>query len=148
VQANGLWLELTRTLPASRDRVFDCFADAALLVRWWGPQGFTIPSADFTPRVGATYRIEMQPPAGPAFRLTGTFRELDVPSRLAFSFEWDPPDPDDQATVATLSLRAVDDSTEVHLSQGPFKTEARRRLHRDGWTESLDKLRDLVAAQR
>jgi uncharacterized protein YndB with AHSA1/START domain len=34
------------------------------------------------------------------------------------------------------------------LSQGPFKTEARRALHRDGWTESFDKLAELVTQQR
>jgi uncharacterized protein YndB with AHSA1/START domain len=28
--------------------------------------------------------------------------------------------------------------------QGAFKTEARRALHRDGWTESFDKLGELV----
>jgi hypothetical protein len=30
------------------------------------------------------------------------------------------------------------------LEQGPFKTEARRALHRDGWTDSFDKLERLV----
>lgn len=90
----------------------------------------------------------MKPPDGVAFHLTGTFLQVDAPSRLAFSFEWEPPDPDDQTTVAQLSFHAVDDSTEVHLSQGPFKTERRRQLHRDGWTESFGKLRELVAGQR
>ncbi len=139
---------MTRRLPVHRDSAFRCFADAALLARWWGPKGFTIPVADFTPRVGDAYRIEMQPPGGEAFQLRGTFREVDVPSGLAFSFEWQPPDPDDQETVATLSFHVIDDSTEVHLRQGPFKTEQRRDLHERGWTESFEKLRELVAAQR
>jgi uncharacterized protein YndB with AHSA1/START domain len=145
VQAHGLSLQLTRVLPASREGVFDSFANAALLAKWWGPEGFTIPRIEFTPRVGATYRIEMQPPEGDAFSLTGTFREVEVPSRLAFSFQWEPPDPDDQDTVAQVSFHVTDDSTEVHLSQGPFKTQSRRDLHRDGWSQSFDKLRDLVA---
>jgi hypothetical protein len=34
------------------------------------------------------------------------------------------------------------------VRQGPFKTEARRALHRDGWTESLDKLAELVTEQQ
>jgi uncharacterized protein YndB with AHSA1/START domain len=141
-------LELTRLFPAPRARVFEFFASAALLAEWWGPSGFSIPSIDFVPRVGGTYRIEMQPPDGDAFELTGTFRQVDIPSRLAFTFEWEPADPDDRETLAQLAFEMIDDSTRVHLRQGPFKTEARRALHRDGWTESLDKLAELVAEQR
>lgn len=138
---------MTRVLPACRDRVFDSFADAALLAKWWGPKGFRISRIDFAPRVGGTYRIEMQPPEGDAFHLTGIFREVEVPSRLTFSFQWEPPDPDDQDTAAQLSFHVTGDSTEVHLSQGPFKTESRRDLHCDGWGQSFDKLHDLVATQ-
>lgn len=138
--ADVVSLELTRMVPAPRERVFEFCVDAALLARWWGPSGFGIPTIDFVPRVGRAYRIEMQPPDGDAFALTGTFREVDVPSRLAFTFEWEPADPDDQETVAELAFEAIGDSTRVQLRQGPFKTEARRALHRDGWTESLDKL--------
>jgi uncharacterized protein YndB with AHSA1/START domain len=145
VPADGLSLEMTRVLPAARERVVSCFVDAASLAKWWGPTGFRIPSIDFTPRVGTAYRIAMQPPEGEAFHLTGRFREVDVPSRLAFSFAWDPPDPDDQETVAQLTFRDVGDSTEIHLVQGPFKTEARRDLHRDGWAQSFDRLRELLA---
>lgn len=137
-------LELTRLVPAARERVVECFTDPALLGRWWGPRGFSIPSADFAPRVGASYRIEMRPPEGDAFRLTGTFREVDLPARLVFSFEWVPADPDDVETVAEVSFAALDDATEVRLVQAPFKTAERRALHRDGWTESLDRLVELV----
>ena len=33
------------------------------------------------------------------------------------------------------------------MTQRPFKTEARRALHRDGWTDSLDKLERLLRDQ-
>ena len=146
--SDRLLLEMTRVFGASRERVFEFVSDPALLARWWGPRGFSIPSIDFTPRVGATYRISMQPPHGEAFQLTGTFREVDAPSHVAFSFEWEPADPDDDETLAELSFEAIDDSTEVRLRQGFFRTEARRALHRDGWTESFDKLSELVDEQR
>ena len=139
---------MSRVIAAPRARVFEFFADAALLAKWWGPSGFSIPSLDFAPRVGAHYRIEMQPPESEAFTLTGTFHEVDAPSRLAFSFVWEPADRDDRETVAQLSFRTIDDSTEVRLSQAPFETEARRALHRDGWTDSFDRLGALVAEQR
>jgi len=75
--------------------------------------------------------------------LTGTFHRV-VPSHLVISFQWKPADPDDQETLAQLSFTPIDDSTEVRLRQGPFKTQARCALHRDGWTESFDKLAELL----
>jgi uncharacterized protein YndB with AHSA1/START domain len=140
-----LALELTRVFPAARSGVFGAFTDPAQLAKWWGPEGFTTPSLEFRPRVGGRYRIEMQPPEGDRFYLTGEFRELDPPARLAFTFVWEDPAPDDVETVVDLSFRDLGEATEVALVQGPFKTEARRALHRDGWTDSFDKLERLIS---
>jgi uncharacterized protein YndB with AHSA1/START domain len=137
-------LELTRVLPAGRPAVFAAFSEARELAKWWGPKGFTVPSLEFAPRVGDRYRIEMQPPEGDPFHLVGEFREVDPPDRLGFTFVWEPPDPDDVETRVSLSFRDLGGSTEVALTQGPFKTEERRELHRNGWTDSFDKLEQLL----
>lgn len=144
----SLTLELTRVLPAPAPAVFAAFSEPEELERWWGPQGFTVPSVDFHPRVGAAYRIDMQPPEGESFSLIGEFREVDPPTRLAYTFVWDPPDQDEVETVVDLWFRELDGSTEVAFSQGPFKTEERRSLHRDGWTETFDKLEHHLRASR
>ena len=90
---------------------------------WWGPAGFTIPSLEFDPRVGDSYRIEMQPPEGDHFYLTGEFREFAPPARLVYTFIYEDPDPDDVETLVDLSFRDLGESTEVAFTQGPFKTE-------------------------
>jgi uncharacterized protein YndB with AHSA1/START domain len=144
-QPRELTLELKRDLPAARPVVFGAFTDPSELAKWWGPQGFTTPSMEFEPRVGGTYRIEMQPPEGDSFYLTGEFREVDPPARLVFTFVYEDPDPDDVETVVTLSFRDLGGSTEVAFTQGRFKTEARRALHRDGWTDSFDRLEQLTS---
>jgi len=139
-----LSLEAKRLISAARSAVFGAFS-ADELTLWWGPAGFTIPSLEFEPRVGDGYRIEMQPPDGDAFFLTGVFREVDPPRRLAFTFSWENPDPDDVENLVELSFRDLGESTELALSQHPFKTEPRRALHRNGWADSFDKLEQLVA---
>jgi uncharacterized protein YndB with AHSA1/START domain len=59
----------------------------------------------------------MQPPGGDLFYLSGEFREVDPPARLAYTFRWDPPDPDDRQTVVKLSLQDRGEPTEVLLAQ-------------------------------
>jgi uncharacterized protein YndB with AHSA1/START domain len=144
-QAGALTLELQRVVPAARQAVFSAFTAPDELAKWWGPNGFTIPALDFDPKVGERYRIEMQPPEGESFFLTGEFREVDPPGRLAYTFIWEPPDPDDVKTLVELSFADFADSTEVTLTQGAFKNEERRELHRNGWTESFDKLVQLFS---
>ena len=142
--AGDLMLELKRVVPHPRAAVFAAFTDPDELVRWWGPKGFTVPGLEFEARVGERYRIEMQPPDGDRFHLAGEFRVVDPPARLAYTFVWEQPDPDDVETLVELSFSELGGSTEVSLTQGPFKTEARWSLHQDGWTESFDKLEQLA----
>jgi uncharacterized protein YndB with AHSA1/START domain len=141
----ALWLRMTRVLPARRAVVWGAMTDPEELANWWGPKGFTAPSVDFEPRVGESYRIAMQPPEGELFHLGGEFREVDSPSHLAYTFRWDPPDLDDRETLVTLSLRDLGDQTEVELTQGEFATAARLELHDGGWTDSFEKLEELLS---
>jgi uncharacterized protein YndB with AHSA1/START domain len=120
------------------------FTDADELARWWGPKGFTAASVELDARVGGRYRIEMQPPEGGTFWLGGEFREVDPPVRLAYTFRYEEPDPDDRENLVVVTLRDQVDVTEVVVEHGPFATEARRALHDEGWTDCLDRLAAVV----
>jgi uncharacterized protein YndB with AHSA1/START domain len=140
-----LALEMTRVIHAPRQRVFSAMTEPDVLAKWWGPSGFTAPSVELDRRVGGGYRIAMQPPDGELFYLSGEFREIDPPARLAYTFRWEDPDPDDRETLVTLALGDLGESTEVAFTQGVFATEARRALHEQGWTESFVRLQELMA---
>ena len=146
-QPGGLALDLKCRLPAPRARVFKALTNGDDLAKWWGPHGFTSPNIDFDASVGGGYRITMQPPDGEMFHLSGEFREVDPPARLAYTFRWEEPDPDDQETVVTLTLRDLGDATELVLAQRPFATDGRRALHERGWTDSLERLQELISAE-
>ena len=143
--SDGLPLRLQRVVAAPRQLVFRMHVEPEQLARWWGPEGFTAPSIDLDVRVGGGYRIEMQPPDGDHFFLAGEFRAVEPPDRLVYTFRYEDPDPDDQETLVTFSLHERDDATEVTVEQGLFATEARRALHEQGWTESLDRLETVLA---
>jgi uncharacterized protein YndB with AHSA1/START domain len=133
-------LHLEKDLPVPPERVFQTCIEPAQLAEWWGPAGFTSPELELDVRVGGRYRITMQPPEGEAFELRGEFRDVEPPRRLSYTFVWNPPDPDDQETLVTLSFVENDGGTRLVLDQGPFKTAARHTLHQNGWTEGLERL--------
>lgn len=110
-QPGGLTLRLRRVFPSAPPLVFLAFSAERELATWWGPAGFSVPTLDFKPRVGDRFRIEMQPPEGDRFYLTGEFREVDPPHRLAYTFVWEAP-------IPTTSRR---------WSSCPFETSVRRR---------------------
>ena len=135
-------------MPAPRERVFNALVTPDELAKWWGPKGFTSPSIELDPRAGGSYRIAMQPPEGDVFHLSGEFVAVDPPSLLSYTFRWEEPTPDDRETVVTLTLEEAGGSTNVILDQGVFATEERLALHTQGWTDSLERLYELVASWR
>ena len=145
VRPGELTLDLKRVLPAPRERVFRACTDPDELAKWWGPKGFTAPSIELDLRVGGRYRIAMQPPEGDLFYLSGEFRAVEPPALLAYTFRWEDPDPDDRETVVTLSFGDLGGSTGLVVAQRTFATEGRRELHEQGWTDSLDRLQELMS---
>jgi uncharacterized protein YndB with AHSA1/START domain len=144
---DGLVLRLKRILPTPRAAVYRALSDPGELAKWWGPRGFTAPRVEFDPCVGDSYRIAMQPPDGDRFYLSGEFQEVDPPALLAYTFRWDPPDPNDRQTVVTLCLQARGERTEVLLTQGQFATEDRLALHERGWTDSFGRLEQVLSTR-
>ena len=144
-RSSGLVLKIQRVLPAPTSAIFAALSNETELAKWFGPHGYAVSGVTFRPRVGDSYRIEMQPPDGDAFLIVGAFREISAPNRLTYTFAYEAPDPDDVETVVALSLQGRGTSTRVSLEQGVFKSPARRALHRDGWTDSFDKLERLIA---
>ena len=46
----------------------------------------------------------------------------------------------------TLALEARGDGTELTFTQAPFRTDARRGLHRNGWSDSFVKIEGQLTA--
>jgi uncharacterized protein YndB with AHSA1/START domain len=126
--------------------VFEALTDPQQLPKWWGPHHFTTPRIELHLVVGGRYRFTMRPPGGEPFNVQGEFLEIDAPHRLAYTFRWEEPDPDDVDTVATISLVDLGGSTRLIVGQGAFATQARRELHEHGWSDSLQRLQTWLSS--
>ena len=145
-QSDELKLHLESVMDARPSRVFVALTDPDQLPRWWGPHGFTTAVIELDLKVGGRYRFAMQPPEGEMFHLHGEFREMNAPARLAYTFRWEPPDPQDVETVVSISLLELGESTRLTMDQGVFATEARRALHEQGWSDSLERLKAFLSS--
>jgi uncharacterized protein YndB with AHSA1/START domain len=90
VRPGELALQMTYVLRAPAARLFRACTEPQELAKWWGPRGFITPTIELDLRVGGRYRFAMQPQEGDLFHLTGEFREVDPPSRLTYTFVWEP----------------------------------------------------------
>ncbi len=141
----GNVLKITRTLRASRERVFEAWTDPEQLRHWWGPDGFVSPTVEVDLRVGGQYRIAMKPPEGPLMYLTGKYREVRPPVRLAYTWSWEH-DPDRRETLVTVDLHDIDGDTEVVVTHTGFRDAKDRSDHLIGWNGSLDRLATVLKA--
>lgn len=140
---SGTVLTLTRTFPdVEPQAVYDAWTKPELVADWYGPDGFTNEIHKMDVRVGGRYRLTMVAPDGSRHPLSGEFRELEPPHRLAFSWKWENTSPavGNEETLVTVDIRAVKAGVEVTLTHSGFASAEQRDNHRMGWEPALGKL--------
>ncbi|MBM3504897.1 MAG: SRPBCC domain-containing protein [Alphaproteobacteria bacterium] len=138
-------LQLSRRLPASRERVFRAWTVPAEVMAWWGPGGFTAPSAEIDLRVGGRYRFAMQPAEGKVFYITGTYLEIAPPERLAFTWQWEGTGNDGPESAVTIEFHARGGETDLVLIHEKLWSQEAADNHRWGWNSSFEKLSALYS---
>lgn len=136
----GEILSLRRTFSASQERVYAAWTDPKLLAQWWGPPGSVVKSVEIDLQVGGSYRIGFQHVEGTLIFVNGTYKEIQPPKKLVFSWRWENPDMDIGDSLVTLEFRALARKTELHLIHERLPTEEARISHKEGWTGILSQL--------
>lgn len=140
-------LVITRLLDAPPALVFRMWTDPAHLVRWLGPRGFRAHSVRLDLRPGGAWRAAIRSPEGRDHVMQGIYREIVADAKLVFTFAWLGEDgaPGHQ-TVVTIGLAAEGARTRLTFHQALFETVDARDSHRGGWSSSLDRLAEALAA--
>ena len=83
-------ITLRRMIDGPVEAVFRAWTEPHTLALWWGPENFTTPVAEMDVRPGGAYRFVMRSPDGSReLRVGGTYREVEPPRRLVFSWRWE-----------------------------------------------------------
>ena len=139
-------LVITRVFDAPPRLVFKAWTEPERLIRWWGPQGFTMPACEMDVRPGGAFRFRMRGPDGTDHRLQGVYREIVEPERLVCTWTWvDAEGKPGHETLLTVHLAEQGGKTKLTLHQAIFESVTARDGHQDGWTSSLDRLDEYLA---
>ena len=133
-------VEVRRRIDASPETVFSYFTDPAKYRKWQGVE------AELDPRPGGVFRVTVT--GRTRHVASGTFIEVDPPTRLVFTWGWEPADtlPEGQVELppgsSTVEVVLVPDgsATLLHLVHGDLPTEPACRMHTWGWELTLDRL--------
>jgi uncharacterized protein YndB with AHSA1/START domain len=135
-------LQVRRVYAAPPERIFRAWTTARELMHWHAPGPLTCSLAEVDLRVGGSYRIHMRQPDGTEHRVGGTYRVVEPPHRVVFTWVWDH---DPVETLVTIECLPNSTGTELVLTHEGFANEERRANHEQGWTSIVDKLASALA---
>ena len=133
-------LKVRRTFPAPRARVFRAWTDPKELALWFAPSveySTKVPELDL--KVGGKYRVEMHHKGGNINRVGGTYREINPPEKLVFTWRWEN-DPTAHESLVTVEFLDLGTSTEVLLTHVQLPNVEQREKHAQGWNGCLEQL--------
>ncbi len=141
---------LTRTFDAPRELVFKAWTQPERLKQWWGPHGFTLPKVTVDLRPGGLFHFCMRSPEGHEFWGRGVFREVVPPERFVYvdSFadeQGNPVSPERYSTLVSVTFVEHEGRTTVTLRHEIPASMPERSRAVEGWSQSLDRLADLLA---
>jgi uncharacterized protein YndB with AHSA1/START domain/predicted enzyme related to lactoylglutathione lyase len=153
-------LAVTRVLDAPPEQAWRAWSDGGYVMRWWGPTGFTSPSAEMDFRVGGTSLVCMRAPAeygGQDMYNSWTYTALVEPERIEFVLDFVDAagEPLDDSSIPpgvrrpvphVITLRPTTGGaeggvrTELTVREFGYATAEARDISRAGLEQCLDKL--------
>ena len=138
-------LRVERTVQASPEAVFDAWTNPEVLRRWWATErSWATPVAEVDLREGGGYTLTMKPPAADPHTVRGTYRVIERPRRLVYTWAWEEADgrlgPESTVTVEFIPDGARTRVVLVH--EGLLSAESAGG-HEHGWGGVLTSLQRL-----
>jgi uncharacterized protein YndB with AHSA1/START domain len=134
-------LRLERLIAAPPELLFALWTEPAQLLRWWAPEGYETSVHTLDTRPGGRWRTTLHRSGSPALALSGVYRIVEPPTRLAFSWAWE----DDSGargheTEVMVTFEATPGGTRLVLLQQRFESRQARDRHTAGWSACFDRL--------
>jgi uncharacterized protein YndB with AHSA1/START domain len=138
---------ITRVFDAPRQLVFEATTKPEHMKHWWGPRGYELVVCEIDLRPGGAYRFVQRTAEGQEFAFRGEYREVEPPTRVVNTFEFE--GMPGHIALVTVTLDEQDGKTlltETMLFDTPEDRDGMIQSGMEsGMRESLDQLAELLA---
>ena len=140
---------MVRVFAAPRPMVYRAFTEPALVQRWLGPRGWTLPVCQVDLKVGGKYRYVGEGPDGARVGWGGTFMEIEPQQRIVHTESFD--DYPGEALITAVWSESGGTTT-LTLTMLVASKEVRDAIVATGMehgaAESYDRLAELLAEDK
>ncbi len=140
-------IAMQRSFKAPRELVYRAMTDPDLIPKWWGLRQSTTIVDKLDARVGGDWRYIQRGEDGTEYAFRGQFLELDPPSRIVQTFEFEPMA--GHVSTDSMTLTEVDGGTLVSIKSTFASKEDRDGMLQSGMeggaNETYDRLEELLA---
>ena len=141
MSSTGSRVEVTTTIRAPRERVFDAWLNPDRLARFLCAGDTHVARIEVEARVGGAFRVVMANDKGSSDH-RGQYLEIQRPERLRFT--WASPATNGADTDVTVTFETTDEGTRVTLVHVGLPDATAAGRHDSGWQSILAKCRALL----
>ena len=133
---------IERTFKADPDTVFAYITKTENLIKWWGPEGITIPEhkLDFT-KLGY-WTSTMEHRDGKCHKVSGEVLSIDKPNTVEFTWRWH--DENDirghESRVRFEVRKNQNGGTQFIMTHAGLESDEFAQKHNQGWNSTFNKL--------
>ncbi len=137
---------LNETFNCSPNELFKWMVEPHRICQWFGPKLLKVGRVETDVSLGGAYRIELLKPNGESFFIQGEYLEIEIPTKLSFTFAYiglhnAPPN-----SVVKISLKAIDKNvSQLSLIQKFHTAPPDMEQRAKAWKGMLSKLEKMVA---
>ena len=141
-------LTISRRFRAPPEKVFEYVSRTEHLLKWWGPEGTTLPEQHLAFDRPGPWMSVMMNAEGQRFKVSGHVTKVDPPHMVGFTWAWHD-EHDKRGVESHVTIRlvpAANGGTEFELSHVDLPGDDVAANHEQGWSSSLRKLERLANA--
>ncbi|MBA4106379.1 MAG: ATPase [Pirellula sp.] len=114
--SNDSEIVITRLLNAPRELAFSAWTDPEKVVKWWGPNGFSITIERMDVRPGGVWKYVMHGPDGVDYPNKTVYEEIVPPELLSYSHSGGDPARGERAVLFHSTVTFVQESDQTRIT--------------------------------
>ncbi|WP_339630309.1 SRPBCC domain-containing protein [uncultured Sneathiella sp.] len=139
-------LTLERTFAANPETVFSYVTEEENLLKWWGPEGMTVPEYVLDLTQPGPWSSVMVNAEGERYKVTGEVVAVDPPHSVELTWAWHDEN-DARGHESRIRFEVTPNGsggTQFRLIHAGLSDDEAAASHTEGWTSALRKLEHIA----